>query len=150
MRKILIWALLLAMLCPLAAIAGDMTAGNELPTTLQESYWFKGGFSLNCQDKTAAYTITKDDSCILISTTDAVTLTLPALSAVHAGQIYVIGKKGNITGTSAVTIDGSGSETIMNGSGAEATTNTQIDASGDTLVIMSTGAEWLIIGQELQ
>jgi len=98
-----------------------------------------GLFSVNPRTKTTTYTATITDNIILVDTTSAWTLTLPA-AATSVGQLLVI-KKTDVA-ANALTIDGHASETI-DGS----TTNTEIDAQYDALWLFCDGSNWHIIGR---
>ena len=146
MKKLLIAAVLISLMVPSFALAADITMGNEIPSILKETQCL----AIPARDVAASTTVTVDDRSFYVTTVSAITMTLPALASIPLGKEYTFCKKGNIAGTAAVTLDGNASEVIMNGSGAEATTNTQIDASGDCLTIQAASDVWLIVGQELQ
>lgn len=94
----------------------------------------------NQVSKSANYTVTVDDCIILCSTSGAAfTLTLPP-AADRKGQVLFIKKVD--AGTNKLTIDGNGSETIDGGA-----TYFAIDAQYDTVVIISDGSNWYIIGK---
>lgn len=97
------------------------------------------GFGLNVAAPTGtSYTALTSDDIIRAVATAATTIALPSVAAVPAGKVYIIGV-GTRAGTNAVTIDPAGSELIDAGS-----TYTGIDASGDSVLIFSTGTEWVI------
>ena len=65
----------------------------------------------------------------------AITINLPALSSVRDGKVYYFRI---VSGTSAVTLDGSGSETV-NGAATDVLHNTAGEAIGAVLVARKTG-----------
>jgi len=91
--------------------------------------------------KSAAYTMTLSDCVVLVDTSTAFTITLPAVATAD-GIIYIF-KKTDSAGN-ALTIDGNASETIDG-----ATTNTEIDAQYDMLVLICLNSAWHIIGRKI-
>ncbi len=90
--------------------------------------------------KTTTYTITINDSIILVqSAGGAFTMTLPAASTAK-GQILIIKKID--ADANAVTLDGDGAETIDGQA-----TNAEIDANYDMLMLICDGSEWHIVGR---
>jgi len=83
------------------------------------------------------------DGTVLLDPSGAdFTMTLPAVATVAVGKKYTFVLT-TAPATTAVTLDGDGSETI-NG----ATTNaTALTAQWDTVTIMSDGTQWIVIGQ---
>lgn len=89
--------------------------------------------------KTADYTVSATDEFIAVdATAGAITLTLPAVAGVTVGKTYVIKKTD--AGYNAVTIDGSGAETI------DGATTYAIALKNEGLQITSDGAAWQITG----
>lgn len=97
----------------------------------------------NVATKTGAYTALVTDHVILADTSGgAFTVTLPVV-ADAAGLILVFVRTG--AGANALTIDGSGAETI-NG----AANNADMDAQYDMLTLYCDGTEWFIISRYIQ
>jgi len=97
----------------------------------------------NIIEKTAAYTATLTDDVIKGDTAavGAFSITLP-LAATATGKIYTFIRTG--AGINALTIDGSGAETIDG-----AATNATMDAQYDSLTILCDGTEWFIIARKI-
>ena len=87
--------------------------------------------------KTAAYTATDRDRTILCSATSAAfSVTLPAVQGL-SGREYTIKKTDS--SANAVTIDGSGSETI------DGATTAVITAQHESVTVQCDGTEWWIL-----
>jgi hypothetical protein len=93
---------------------------------------------------TSGYVTTATDDIIVADTSGGALEVDLAACASNAGKIYTIARNTS-AGTNAVTIDPNGSELIDGTS----TSNTEIDASGDSLTIACDGTEWIIIGSEI-
>lgn len=92
----------------------------------------KGGLAKAIKTVTAAYTITANDSTILVNSTSAITITLPAGVS---GRIYTIK---NIS-SGAVTIATTSSQTI------DGASTQSLSAQYDKLSVQSDGTSWWII-----
>lgn len=96
----------------------------------------------NIIEKSGAYTATLDDDVIKGDTSGApFTITLPAV-ATASGKILTFIRTG--AGANALTIDGNAAETIDG-----AATNATMDAKYDSLTILCTGSEWVIIARKI-
>lgn len=98
---------------------------------------YANGFVSNVVTKTGAYTLTSSDHVVLCDASGgAFTLTLPAAGGVTGLVLYV--KKTDSSG-SAVTIDGSGAETI------DGATTIDLALQYESVTIVSDGTSWHII-----
>lgn len=93
-------------------------------------------------DANATLTLDHINRVLLIANTSARTLTLPAVATVRAGGWFRVVKTSS--DAAAVTLDGSGAE-IIDGS----TTYSAIDAQYDTVLLMCTGSEWIILSRDI-
>jgi len=131
----------------IGAICGFPTSGYGL--VICATHGFQGllqgnlGFRKTAATGNQTLTTNDVDKTILVPNTAALTLTLPA-AADWAGRRMRIMKTTAAGGGTAVTLDGSGDETI-NG----AATNATIDAQYDCLELESTGAEVLIVNNSV-
>lgn len=92
------------------------------------------------REVTASTLLTSTDHTILANATSgAITLSLPAAGTNTATRIYVIQK--NDSSANAVTIDGSGSETI------DGTTTIQLTQPNQSVVIQAGFSSWHVLGQ---
>jgi hypothetical protein len=93
---------------------------------------------------TGDQTITRWDvgKTILVPNTAALTLNLPSAAAVQAGARLTFVK--TTSNAQAITLDGSGSETIDGQA-----TNAAMDANHDTITIVSDGTNWRIVCQKI-
>jgi hypothetical protein len=105
-----------------------------------------GGLILNRTDKdttsVTAYTVLPSDYYIGIHSSgsaQAITLTLPAVANVEAGQTYVVKDEGGDASGSTITVDGDGSETI------DGATSVTITTDYGALSIYCTGSAWSIV-----
>jgi len=109
--------------------------GDTDGTTFANPIDFGAGLKLPVASKTAAYTVTDSDFCVLCNATGAAfTVTLPT-AAGRTGRVYAFVKIDSTT--NAVTIGGYGSETI-NGSA-----NTSLSSQWAKTVIISDGSNWV-------
>lgn len=93
---------------------------------------------------TGNQTLTKLDlnKTILVPNTAALSVILPAVAGTQAGDRLTIVKTS--ADAEIVTIDGADSEEIDG-----ATTLTSMDAAYDTVVLVSTGAAWIVLGRDI-
>lgn len=93
---------------------------------------------------TGAQSLTKYDlnKTILVPSTGAYALTLPAVADTQAGDMLTIVK--TTSNAVAVTLTGNAAETI-DGSNTLAT----IDAQYDTAILVSTGAAWIVVARDI-
>lgn len=85
--------------------------------------------------KTAAYTLTAGDCFVECDATGgAFSITLPAVADVNIGKVYHIKKTD--ASVNAVTIDGSGAETIDDSATAS------LAAQYDSVSVINNGSEW--------
>ena len=105
---------------------GNVGIGNSAPNSkLQVS----GSMAVAVTNKTAAYTLTASDYCVIYTGTTAVTFTLPVASGCP-GRIYVIVNSGTATITTSVAY------TLTNG------TTTSTLAAPTSLQLISDGTVW--------
>ena len=101
--------------------------------------WVRG----NHTSVDSTYTALATDDVVLGDTSGgAFTITLPAVADVPTGKIYTFIRDG--AGANALTIDGDGSETIDG-----AATHATMDARYDSITIISTGTEWIVIASKI-
>lgn len=101
--------------------------------------WVRG----NHTSVSSAYTALLTDDVILGDTSGgAFTITLPKVADAPTGKIYTFIRDGS--GTNALTIDGDGSETIDG-----AATHATMDAQYDSITIINTGTEWIVIASKI-
>lgn len=79
---------------------------------------------------------------LLMSNTAARTLTLPLVNTVRAGAWFRLIKTS--AAAFAITLDGAGTETIEG-----AATFTGVDAQYDTVLLVCTGSEWVILSRDI-
>jgi hypothetical protein len=108
-------------------VAGDAEFDSDVTAT---------GISLNVETFTSTDTLDANNHVCLCDTTSGFTLNLPA-AASHTGRIYQI-KKTSADGN-AVTIDGSGAETI------DGSLTISISTQYESVTIVSDGTNWFII-----
>lgn len=96
-----------------------------------------GHLYLHSSAKTAAYTATSADCIVLVdATAAATTITLPA-AAGASGQLLIVKKTDS--SANAVTVDGSGSETI------DGATTKSLAAQYDVAIIFCDGTAWHVL-----
>ena len=103
--------------------------------------FLSGGVTHNhVMKNSSTYTIAATDHYIGLDTTsNAITVTLPALSAVTAGKTYVIKDEGGTAGTNNITIEGAGTEKV------DGQINQTITADYESLSLYCGGARgWFI------
>jgi hypothetical protein len=124
-------------------VSGNAVTGAEMYLKNKASQWgLVSSPSVVAAAKTAAYTVLNTDRLVLTNTAGgALTATLPPIATAQ-GQIVTFKQVG--TGTNALTIDGSGSETI-DGAANIATLNAQYD----TITLMAGPSEWHVIGMNI-
>jgi hypothetical protein len=127
-------------------VSGNSTSGSGVYGTSGTGYagYFDGKVQVDGSLATAFtaksdnYTATANDSVIAVNATSgAVTITLPASSGI-SGRVYTIKKVDS--SEYAVTVDGSGAETI---DGAE---NYSLVSRWNYVTVVSDGANWLVVG----
>ena len=88
---------------------------------------------------TTNYTILVTDYYIgANSTSNVITLTLPAAAAAGAGKTYVVKDEGGAASTNSITVDGNGSETV------DGVTTVDISSPYGALNLYTDGANWFI------
>ncbi|HEY1192376.1 MAG TPA: hypothetical protein VGE74_32435 [Gemmata sp.] len=93
---------------------------------------------------TGAQALTKYDlgKTVFVPNTAALTVTLPAVADTQAGDRVRVVK--TTADAQAVTLDGNAAETIDNGA-----TLATIDARYDTVELVSTGTEWVVLNRDI-
>ena len=112
------------------SVEADGTGGEILG-----AFAISGGISLNVETFTSTDTLDANNHVCLCDTTSGFTLNLPA-AASHTGRIYQI-KKTSADGN-AVTIDGSGAETI------DGSLTIILTTQFESITIVSDGSNWFI------
>lgn len=118
----------------LKALYADNSTGNISPQDLRDGV--HSWMGVEAEDGTNInLTLTTDNTIIRVDATSApITLTLPSLSSVPVGKYYIV-MKIDVSGN-AVTVDGSGAETINGASSKSITTQFQ------TLYLWNSGGGW--------
>jgi hypothetical protein len=98
--------------------------------------------TLSLADASATLGIGHMNKTLLMSNTAARTLTLPSVSTVRAGAWFRLIKVSSAA--FAITLDGAGAETI-DGSA----TFSGVDAQYDTVLLLCTGSEWVILSRDI-
>lgn len=93
-------------------------------------------------DASATLTLDHVGRTLLLGNTGARTLTLPAVAQVRAGGWIRIVKTSSAA--AAITLDGNGAETIDG-----AATFAGVDAIYDTVLLVCTGTEWVILSRDI-
>lgn len=124
-------------------VTSNAIAGAELYLKKKAAQWsLVSDAAVVAAAKTGAYTVLNTDRLVLTNTAGgAFTVTLPPIATAQ-GQIVTFKQIG--TGTNALTIDGSGSETI-DGAANIAT----LDAQYDTITLMAGPSEWHVIAKNI-
>ena len=115
------------------------TSPTHVLTTIGSTH-LSGGLVHNRTGITAAtYTLLLTDYYIGVDTTsNPVTLTLPAASTATAGQTFVIKDEGAAVGTNAITVEGGGSDTI------DGLTSFTITSPYGSIGLYTDGSNWFI------
>ncbi|MCC6358534.1 MAG: hypothetical protein IT450_07320 [Phycisphaerales bacterium] len=107
---------------------------------------FEGQFEnlpiISLADAAATLTLDHMNRVLLMANSTGRTLTLPAAATVRAGAwIRVV--KTNVT-AAAITLDGNAAETIDG-----AATLATLDAQFDTVLLLCTGSEWIVLSRDI-
>lgn len=129
-----------------------MASSQEGALTVYTSLSFGAGTALNCQNATvsnftavqktrtvvtdATYTVQATDQIVGVSRAGAVTLTLPAASALQEGQEIFIKDEGGNALTYPITVNPAGGDTIGDGTYA----SFRLENKDEGLVLYSDGA----------
>lgn len=118
---------------------------NAFPTFYNGTGWkrFRQELMKVTAVKTSTYTVTRFDDVVLCNAGSAAFSVNLLSAATYPGQIITIMKAVADTSTNAVTVDGSGSETI----GGVLTV--QLIYSGDYITIVSDGSNWHILQNKI-
>lgn len=85
------------------------------------------------------YTVLVNDCIVQVDTTAARTINLPAAATAGAGKLYVIKDEDGTAGANAITVDGSGAETI------DGALTKLINTNYGAMWLYSTGTNWLTV-----
>lgn len=129
--------------CRLVVVSEVVVGAEEYLKTAAGIWSLTSPQAILAADKIAAYTVNNADRVVKVDTqAGAVTITLAPVAEFPVGVPLTFIRTG--TGTNAITLDGDGTEEIDG-----ATTYAAMDAIYDSVTIMNTGTEYVIVASKL-